>query len=155
MADQRRSRRNQQTTAPEVAVVEAIGRGLLALFNLIFKTGGKTASSNQQRFAEIREHWKQVEFHLYQENTRAMAVSDADKLLDAALQAKNVAGVTLGERLKAAESLFPRDLYQDVWDAHKLRNTLAHEIGAKVSQSEAQTAVTTFRRALTHLGILR
>ncbi|MEP7103629.1 MAG: hypothetical protein ABI721_02900 [Candidatus Dojkabacteria bacterium] len=57
------------------------------------------------------------------------AVFEADKLLDFVLKSKKVKGETLGERLKNAKHLFRNNTsYNTIWEVHKLRNKLAHEM---------------------------
>jgi len=56
------------------------------------------------------------------------AVIEADKLLDFVLKSKRVKGETLGDRLKASKNLFSTSSYNKVWEVHKLRNRLAHEM---------------------------
>ena len=148
----RRSKR--QDSSPEQAVVEGVVKGLGQLLKFIFGRGGKGGGQNNEQLQKIRALWPAVEGHLAQESTYALAVSEADKLLDSALQATGVAGESMGERLKAAQPNFPASMYQDIWDAHKLRNHLAHEMGATVGRAEAQQAVRTFRSALQHLTVL-
>lgn len=156
MADYRsnhRSRRPkaQNTEADAVeAVLKVIGQIFLAVYRAI--TGAKGQQADKARLAEIKEYWGTVEMYLYQAGREAMAVSEADKLLDAALQAWNTPGSTLGERLKAAQGRFPADLYQQIWEAHKLRNVLAHEVGSQVDQAQARQAVAIFRSALSYLN---
>ena len=149
-------RRRSETSSPEQAVVEGVVKSLGQLLNFIFGRGNKKGGSNfeRQQLQKIKEHWSTVESHLNQEATWALAVSEGDKLIDSALQAKGVAGENMGERLKAAQSWFPYNLYQEIWDAHKLRNYLAHEMGAEIGYAQAEAAVRTFRRALEHLNVL-
>jgi hypothetical protein len=52
---------------------------------------------------------------------------ESDKLLDHALKMSGTKGNTMGERLKSAKNRFDRDSYHRVWEAHKLRNRIAHE----------------------------
>ena len=40
-----------------------------------------------------------------------------------------------------------------VWNAHKLRNRAAHEVGFHISESDLHHALTTFKKALWDLGI--
>ena len=95
----------------------------------------------------IREHWDRVVKDLdYRPN---QSVLDADKILDYALDAKGFKG-TLGEKLKLAGPRFS-DL-NGVWNAHKLRNKIAHEMG-DVSVSDAKAALGGFKRALKDLGV--
>jgi|SRR3989344_1396665 len=56
------------------------------------------------------------------------ALMEADKVFDYALKMKKVKGETLGERLKNTKNLFKWVDYQNIWEAHKLRNKMAHEI---------------------------
>ncbi|KXK12023.1 MAG: hypothetical protein UZ22_OP11002000139 [Microgenomates bacterium OLB23] len=56
------------------------------------------------------------------------ALIQLDAILDAVLQQKRVRGNTLGERLKNARNLFDRSTYNAIWEAHKLRNKIVHEI---------------------------
>lgn len=77
-------------------------------------------------------------------------VMEADKVLDLALRDLGYTG-SLGEKLKRAGPRFSD--VNAVWRAHKLRNTLAHEAGAHVSNAEASSALRAFERALRDLGL--
>jgi hypothetical protein len=80
------------------------------------------------------------------------AVIEADILL-AEILASEVAGKTLGERLINARDLISdRALYQLVWEAHKLRNSLVHDVDKKVSVEECRRALNVFRRVYQFLG---
>lgn len=61
---------------------------------------------------------------------------EIDKLLDHTFKACGIKGETMGERLKNAKPLFQYSEYQNIWDAHKTRNKIAHEFNAKISVSE-------------------
>jgi len=160
MADHRH--RKSAQPAPETQVVETI---LVGVFNLVkwivlgiygLITGRKVTMGGARR-EELRalgENWGTVEMHAMQPSTYALAISEADKIVDTALRLSGVSGQTMGERLKASEHLFSHDLYQRLWSAHKLRNTLAHEVGASVSADELRSAVEAFRSALYTLGVL-
>lgn len=156
-----RGKKKKEEGFSEAAVVEAVIQGILNLLKMLITgiigmlRGGKPSSEAQAAArVQIQEGWEQVEMHLMQEATLSLAVSEADKLLDAAMQYSRIPGSTMGERLKAARDRFPADLYQQVWDAHKVRNTLAHEIGASVNKATASQAVSAFRAALYHLQLL-
>jgi len=82
----------------------------------------------------------------------ASAVSEADKLLDYALKQSGVRGETMGERLKQGGGRFS-DI-NAIWSAHKLRNTLAHEVEFDLVPSVAKEAIASFRRGLQDLGAL-
>jgi len=75
-------------------------------------------------------------------------VMDAEKILDHALTTLGYSG-SFGEKLKAAGPRFSR--VQQVWEAHKLRNRIAHEVGITVNDRDCNTALAAFERALKDL----
>jgi hypothetical protein len=80
------------------------------------------------------------------------SVSDADKLFDHVLQQQSFRGSTMAERLKQAQTrLSDRE---SVWRAHKLRNSLAHDITFDLVPSQAKGALRDFERGLKDLGAL-
>lgn len=62
------------------------------------------------------------------ENDIRTALIQMDAVLDAVLQQRRARGATLGERLKNGREYFDRSTYNAVWEAHKLRNRIVHEI---------------------------
>ncbi len=80
------------------------------------------------------------------------AVSEADKLLDYALKNTGARGDTMGERLKHSTQRFSDS--NAIWNAHKLRNALAHEADFDLVPSQAREAVESFRRGLQDVGAL-
>ena len=44
------------------------------------------------------------------------------------------------------------DIYEEVWEAHKIRNQIVHEPDFEVSQSEARQIVGIYDRAIKKLG---
>ncbi len=67
------------------------------------------------------------------------ALVEADKLLDNILRTK-VKGKDMGTRLKMAKGYFDFSLYQQLWQAHKLRNRIVHEVGVEVKKKELSRA---------------
>jgi hypothetical protein len=59
-------------------------------------------------------------------NDWKLAIIEADIILDQTLKDRGYAGTSLGERLR---SITPRQLssIDDAWDAHRVRNKIAHE----------------------------
>jgi len=65
----------------------------------------------------------------------AMAIIEADKLLDWFLKSRHLPGETLGERLKMA--CYNNNELKKVWSAHLLRNRIVHDHGIELSRREA------------------
>lgn len=80
------------------------------------------------------------------------AVSEADKLLDYVMKQQGTAGETMAERLKRCESRLSNK--EAVWQAHKLRNHLAHEVSFDLVVSQAREAISAFGQALRDFGAL-
>ncbi len=80
------------------------------------------------------------------------AVLNADKLLDYAL-IQIASGEAMGERLKNAYLAFPRDIYQGLWDAHKMRNALVHEAEFDLTILVAREILGKFERGFQALGV--
>jgi hypothetical protein len=72
----------------------------------------------------------------------------ADAVLDLTLTELGFRG-SLGDKLKKAGPRIPT--IQAVWDAHKLRNRLAHEHSANVNQAEVDRAVRILENAIRNL----
>lgn len=81
-----------------------------------------------------------------------LVILNSDKLMDQALRGLRVRGLTMGERLKNSKNL-KLNLNQ-VWHIHKLRNRVAHEVGFKVSRSDAQLAYSSKRDNLKKLNVI-
>lgn len=77
-----------------------------------------------------------------------IAVIEADKTLDRALLRKGFTGQSLGDKLK---DMVPADLpevYEEAWEAHKIRNRIVHEPDFELSQSEARKIIGIYERAI-------
>jgi hypothetical protein len=81
-----------------------------------------------------------------------LAVLEADKLLDHALKHRGYAGQTMGDRLKSARGSFMNN--DAVWQAHKLRNRLAHEQNVSLNSLTVDQALRGLKAALKDLGAL-
>jgi hypothetical protein len=97
--------------------------------------------------------WKELQKMCSDKKTWALAIIDADKLLDEALKQSKFRGKTMGERLVTAQHSITNN--DAVWFAHKLRNKLVHEEYKTLKQQEVKDALVGFRQALKDLGALK
>lgn len=81
------------------------------------------------------------------------AVIEADNIVDEIIKHVGYQGTSFGERLAQIE---PSDFdnLQNVWEAHKIRNRIAHEAGHTLNQDEARQAIALFEKALKELQYL-
>lgn len=117
---------------------------LLVMFVIWKRSQGGLSDSDKRQYLDA---WSRIK----NDADLRHAIMDADKLLDKLLTHKGYSG-SLGEKLKQSGSLFS-DL-NGVWAAHKLRNRLAHELNAQISQKEGERALKQFARAFRDLGLL-
>ncbi len=86
-------------------------------------------------------------------NDWKLAIIEADIILDDILKQRGYAGNSLGERLK---SISPQQLssLNDAWEAHKIRNRIAHD-GADfvLTKRVAQDTITKYRRVFGEFGV--
>ncbi len=121
------------------------------LFAVITVTKKGTTALNVEKY---RSRWLTIEQSLVRDNepTYHVAVLNADKLLDQALRERGFKGQTMGDRMKfARETWSNRDA---VWQAHKLRNQIAHETDIVVGYDQARRALAGFKRGLKDLGAI-
>jgi len=128
-----------------IGSVAVAGIALLALLNLI----GRNQPGLDRTY--YLDSWQKIHIKSQAEETWALAVIDADKLLDHALKKKGFIGQTMAERMVSAKDAFSRR--QLVWESHKFRNQIVHE-EVKISEKKTHAALVGFRTALKDLGAL-
>lgn len=103
----------------------------------------------------VRSSWDDIERHFFagDDNDLKIALIEADNLLDETLHDAGVVGTSLAERLQRV-SVERLPNVEDVWQAHKIRNRIAHEAGFVMKRDLAERALTIYEKALEHLGAL-
>lgn len=88
------------------------------------------------------------------ENDWRHAIVEADIMLDEAITARGYEGESLGEKMKQV-SRADVSTIDGAWEAHKVRNRIAHEGTAlSLSQREVKRVLALFERTLRELGHL-
>lgn len=123
--------------------------GLLLVFITITRKGPRLLDIDR-----YRSQWMTIETSLHRDEvaSHSLAVINADKLVDKALQERAFKGQTMGERMKSAQKTWSKA--NDVWSAHKLRNKIAHDNNVSVSYDQARQALAKFKQALKDLGAI-
>ena len=127
------------------------------MFNIfdLFGLGATQRYSVSSATAEkIQKDWQYIKT-LTDGGTPAQlkqALITADRSLDTAL--KDFAnGETMGERLKDVSKKFDNDIYNKIWQAHKVRNSLVHESNFEPPHFMLIQNIEIFRKALLSLGV--
>jgi len=99
--------------------------------------------------------WQVVLDHVNSESPAEwkLAILEADSMLDEILDFEGYQGESVGEKLK---SMDPLDLpsYSEAWEAHKVRNQIAHEGAATIDFSKkiARDTITKFGKVFKDFG---
>jgi hypothetical protein len=98
------------------------------------------------------EEWSRIvlKSRLPDENERKFSIIAADALIERILELSGYHGENLGERLKKIESS-DLDSLNELWEAHKVRNRIAHEASFKLSMEDAARAIACFEKTLKEL----
>lgn len=133
---------------PMLVILVIVGAVLMVILTL---TKGKSGLLDQ---AKYRTAWLKIENGLDKSNeaTYQFAVLAADRLVDQALKEIGVDGKTMGDRLKNSKKYFSD--VNKVWEAHKVRNQIAHEVDAKINTLGLKRALAIFKKALKDLGAI-
>ncbi len=131
--------------------------GVVILGGVLFLIISKTTITKCHKRLNVDDYrvkFLAIENQLMRDNQASfsLAVINADKLVDQALRECNFAGQTMGEKLKNSPKKFS-DI-NSLWNAHKLRNKIAHETNVTVSYDEARYALASFKKALKDLGAI-
>ncbi len=123
------------------------------LFKLIF--GKKIKDSEKQKHLKLHEEeWKKINLDLKSESPAVLknTLIRADKSLDNVLK-ELTNGSTMGERLISGKSLFSETTYQEVWSAHKIRNSMVHETGFEPTVYVLNKAINQLKKGVKELGV--
>jgi hypothetical protein len=91
--------------------------------------------------------WENVMRHIESPNQNdwKQAIMEADIMLDDILTSMGYQGESIGEKLKRASSGDFKSL-DDAWEAHKVRNQIAHEPNFTLGHHEAKMTIGRFRK---------
>ena len=103
----------------------------------------------------LGSRWEEIQRHLnsVKEAEWKFAVIEADSLVDSILKASGYPGDTMGERLKNIDKTQIVTL-DGLWEAHKIRNRLAHDPNYFLRYGEAKRAVQLYEKTLKELNAL-
>ncbi len=101
--------------------------------------------------SQTRQRWQQVERHIQSTNQNdwRLAILEADIMLDDLISSRGYVGEGLGEKLKQVR---PEDLnsIEAAWEAHKIRNKIAHEGSAhELNEREVKRVIGLYKQVFT------
>lgn len=90
--------------------------------------------------------WERVQKHIESPNPNdwKIAIIEADAILDEMVDSMGYNGETLGEKLKGVEQSDFTTI-NNAWEAHKVRNVIAHEASFQIDEREARRVIELYR----------
>jgi hypothetical protein len=125
------------------------------IYNIFIGFRKAPGSSVQKPSYKVTSQWESIQARMksQDEANYKLAVIEADKLLDTVLKHLEIAGETMGERLKAIPSgMIPS--IDNVWQVHKLRNHLVHTTDFVLTDTKAKQAIQIYEQAFKELHVL-
>ncbi len=109
----------------------------------------------KQEDGPTKARWEEILRHgdSAKEAEWKFAIIEADKLMDDTLRKAGFLGETMGERLIGIKEGQLQSL-QLIWEAHKIRNRLAHDSNYFLRHAEAKKAIQLYGRALEELRVI-
>ena len=104
---------------------------------------------------KLNQNWQNVLNHLNSANESEwkLAIIEADKLIDDLLVQKGYQGESLAERLNMVDKKNMKS-FELLWEAHKVRNRIAHRLDFKINRNEALKVISYYGEALKDLETL-
>ncbi|OHB05349.1 MAG: hypothetical protein A3A26_02050 [Candidatus Zambryskibacteria bacterium RIFCSPLOWO2_01_FULL_47_14] len=105
---------------------------------------------------KLEDKWDRVLAHSYSDHASdwRLAIMEADIMLDEALRAKGFVGESVGEMLKLVKEGDMQNI-ETAWEAHKVRNRIAHSGGDfELNERETRRVITLFEAVLKELGAI-
>jgi len=116
----------------------------------------KFAEPEPQSGGIARERWNLVQKHITStnENDWKLAIIEADSILDDLVKKMGYDGESLGEKLKAADVSDFRNI-QNAWEAHKVRNRIAHDGSTfEITHREAKRVLGLYEDVFNEFGYI-
>ncbi len=114
----------------------------------VFAAAESSPEKYEAKWQEILEKLESSD-----ESSWHSAIMDADKFFDSVMRRLGYSGDTFGDRLKQVHTTEVSNL-NDIWQAHRTRNSLSHDINFTISQDEARRTVGIYERAMKDLDVL-
>lgn len=103
----------------------------------------------------VAKPWREIQEKMASPNPAdwSVAIIQADAVLDQILKASGYVGDTMGDRLKQVNHSELTSI-DEVWEAHRIRNRLAHGTSGPLSRRDAQVAIAGYEKAFRELNYI-
>jgi hypothetical protein len=102
------------------------------------------------------DRWQEAVHHADSDNPNdwRLAIIEADIMLEKMLESIGLPGITVGDKLKAASPISFRSI-EDAWQAHKVRNEIAHKgTDFVLTKRLAKETIERYRRVFEEFSVI-
>lgn len=130
--------------------------------NQLGELGGAAQKAQERLYKELHKadsentRWRDIEHHMATDNPNdwKLAIIEADVLLGEILEQAGYAGLSIGDKLKSVSPAQVTTL-DDAWQAHKVRNNIAHAgTDFVLTKKLAQDTITQYRRVFEEFKVV-
>ena len=108
----------------------------------------------REKNANPRWHYIQTLIESPNDSDWRVAIIEADSMMEENLKDRGLSGTTVSELLEGAKGSGYRSI-QDAWDAHLVRNQIAHEgLDFPISQVEGRRVIKMYQNFFEELGLI-
>ena len=138
---------------------------ILFIFNILFKIRkniknslfavAESVTSSDSPKKELNKKWEAIMERLEKNNESdyKVAIIEVDNIFDDLLIKMGYQGEDMGERLKQVTKAQLASI-DELWQAHKIRNRIAHEQDFKLTYLQAKRAIEIYQQATDNLEAL-
>lgn len=103
-------------------------------------------------FKKLKEDWQAVLGHLdsINESDWKLAIIEADKIINELLIQKGYSGESMAEKMSLINKKEVKSI-ELLWEAHKIRNRIAHQPGFKLDYNQAKKTISYYQEVLKDL----
>ncbi|KKR06073.1 MAG: hypothetical protein UT34_C0001G0113 [candidate division WS6 bacterium GW2011_GWF2_39_15] len=122
---------------------------ILVFFLFVFKSSNKVSSRRKNEiYKQMKSIKENIELDLSSANRDSIV--RLDSILSKVLQIRNRNNLTCGENLKKIRKQVKRDLYEEIWYYHKLRNSIVHD-DIEVSREDVKKGYQAYYKLISRL----
>lgn len=120
---------------------------LLFLLVIFFEVNARKSVFAQKK-KESLDQLEQLRSKLTTREINAtLCIVQADTIFDKMFGVKTGSTAHMGDKLKQFKTLFRKEVYNEIWEAHKLRNKAVHE-NANLTDQDANKTINIFKKAI-------
>ena len=127
----------------------------LQLIDKLLKTVGNFLLTTAFPKRQLNKSWQKILLRLNKndEANLRLALIEADNLFDDLLKQMRLPGESMADRLKYLDSSQVSNI-DEIWQAHKLRNTIVHNPEYPITRNEIEFGVKAYEKALKELEFM-